>query len=114
MSYAGVAMEQAVRIGELETDALQKAHDFFNLTKQHEKLLAARELSAQVSATMRDESVAKSERIARLEGAIRKYGQHINGCQWQVFPPGSRDCSCGLHSIIGVPDYASDADCRRK
>lgn len=41
--------------------------------------------------------------------SVRKYGTHVDGCQWQVFPPGERDCSCGLHAIIGVPDFASDA-----
>lgn len=38
--------------------------------------------------------------------ALRQYGTHVDGCLWQVFPPGSRDCSCGLHEIIGVPDFA--------
>jgi hypothetical protein len=40
---------------------------------------------------------------------VRKYGSHVEGCNWQVFPPGSRDCDCGFHDIVGVPDFASDA-----
>ena len=38
--------------------------------------------------------------------AVRRYGTHVEGCQWHVFPPGDRNCSCGLHDIIGVPDFA--------
>lgn len=41
-----------------------------------------------------------------FKDAVRRYGTHEEGCQWQVFPPGDRDCSCGLHAIIGVPDFA--------
>lgn len=48
-----------------------------------------------------------------LVWAVRHYGTHDEGCQWQVFPPGSRDCTCGLHAIIGVPNFASDAGVKR-
>lgn len=47
------------------------ADDYDALTVMHAKLLKARDLSAIASATMRDESVAKSKRIAELEAVLR-------------------------------------------
>lgn len=44
------------------------------------------------------------DRIDVLEAALRKHGIHVD-CQWTVFPPGSRECDCGLHALIGVPDF---------
>lgn len=48
------------------------AADYDALVAEFRKLKEARELGAQASATMRDESIAKSERIAQLEAALRE------------------------------------------
>lgn len=53
MSFEGNYHEALQRIVSLETDLA--------------RMIKARDLSAQASATLRDESIAKSERISKLE-----------------------------------------------
>jgi hypothetical protein len=84
-----VVAAKSRRIAELETDAIARTHDFFNLTKQHEKLLYARELSALASRTLSAESCAENVRIAQLEAYMRKHGRHLDwwfrdvaSCAW--------------------------------
>ena len=50
--------------------AIAERRDAFKLATRIRELEAARELAAIASATLRDESIAKNERIAQLEAAL--------------------------------------------
>lgn len=51
--------------------------DYDALAAELAKMIKARELSAEASATLRDESIAKNERIRALEAALRESGEQL-------------------------------------
>lgn len=69
---------QGIAYNAIAADNAKKVENFYNLTKQHEKLLAARDLAALASATLREESIAKNDRIRALEAELNEQAR-VNG-----------------------------------
>lgn len=42
---------------------------------------------------------AERERVA-LRGALRKYGGHLDDCDWYNFPAPTDQCNCGLNAAL--------------
>jgi hypothetical protein len=64
----------------LAAEAVRQLEETEPMRKRVRELEAARDLSALASATLRDESMAKNDRIAKLEDALRDLTGYDDNC----------------------------------